>query len=155
MDVHEVRRTNLIALIRKRFNDNAAAFARAVARSDSQISQLIKGTRKMGEKQVRRFERELHLSNGVMDRVDMAEINTARQTPPAYLSQHIDPETQSRLLRLFGNLTRRQQATFITEIEAAVRANEIIVREVGRRLCPPDDATVAKHLPPPPGIIKK
>jgi hypothetical protein len=155
MNVNEIRRINVIAMISRQYNGIAADFARAIERSDSQVSQWITGGEKgrsIGEKSARHIEKQCDLPRGTLDHPDMQIAAPAARQPLGLY--RIDPVIQSRVLELFDKLTKHQQSQFLQEIEAAASANEVIIREVGNRLCPTDDETVGRHLPTVP-VSKK
>lgn len=67
MKDQELRRANLRRLIAERFDRNASAFARAVERSQSQISDLLAGRKPFGEKFARAVEAKIGVSTGWLD----------------------------------------------------------------------------------------
>lgn len=67
MDIKDIRVNKLAELIRNRYDNNAAAFARAVDRSSSQINDTLAGRKSFGEKFARHIEQKLSLPDGYMD----------------------------------------------------------------------------------------
>lgn len=71
MDIKELRQRRLAALIKDRFGDNAAAFARAIDRSSSQVNDMLSGRKSFGEKVARYIENKLNLTDGWFDAEDL------------------------------------------------------------------------------------
>lgn len=77
---HQVRRRNLIRVIKERFNDNLAECARALQRSENYLWQLVsvkrtkagkassRPYRQMGERAARHIEERLKLNPGTLDK---------------------------------------------------------------------------------------
>lgn len=66
-DVNATRRRRL-ELLRSQRNENWKELAKALGTTASYISQIRSGTRELGEKTARKFERKLGLPNGWFDR---------------------------------------------------------------------------------------
>jgi SOS-response transcriptional repressor LexA len=67
MDIKDVRVKKLAELIRNRYDNNAASFARAVDRSSSQVNDTLAGRKSFGEKFARHIEQKLNLPERWMD----------------------------------------------------------------------------------------
>lgn len=149
MKPSELRRIRIRALIATRYNGNQAAFAAAIGRSPSQVNRWFMTSehkRDIGEAVARDIEAKLELPRLFLD-ADAEQPLEVRQPLQLY---SIAPDEQARLLALYDRLTHDQRSQFIDELEALVRANEAVVREVGPRLNPPTDAYVGKFLPKAP-----
>lgn len=156
MDVAKNRRANVQRLLADRFKGVIHDFAEGISRSDAQAWQIVKSrTRQIGERVARDIERRLELPRLSLD-ADPASTDApqpqrkekATQASLALYSLH--PDLQARVLGLFDRLTHSQQDHYLAEMEAAVRANEVIVREVGDKLRPVEDDHVENFLPPAP-----
>jgi phage repressor protein C with HTH and peptisase S24 domain len=81
LEVQEIRRRRVEALIDARFDGSRSAFARAVNRAQSQISETLSGGKSFGEKLARGIETALNLPEGSLD----APIDGVRETDDAPL----------------------------------------------------------------------
>ena len=100
-------------LVATRYKGNKAAFARAIKRTPSQVSQWLSGRRKIGEAGARLIEMSMGLPTGYFDRPHGSHGSAAPQAayPPARpvsdilaeLSERLDrvpPEARDSLVRL-------------------------------------------------------
>lgn len=71
MKVSDIRRANVTALIRDRFHDSVAEFARAIERDDAQVWALVNESaptaRNIGERLARHIENQLRLDPNTLD----------------------------------------------------------------------------------------
>jgi len=128
MDSKAIRRRNLKALI-KRFRTQRALADKA-ALSVAHVSQLNTGNREMGDPVARRIETHLALGLGWMDNVHddaTPDLPLSIEEPRAYYGGTAE---KRQLLLLFERLTQEQRRGFIAELQAAVRANETVLREL-------------------------
>lgn len=110
MTAHEVRKANLVALIRDFYGDSQAEFARALSVSPSYVNQLVRGPegggRGMGASTARRIEKLQGLPKGWMDAEHTAgEVESISLTP-----------LERAALDMFKELTPRGQATAYGEV---------------------------------------
>lgn len=155
MEAKEIRRGNMEALAL--VEGGLTGLAERAGTSDRLLSQIRNGTRNMGARLARKFEERLGIPHGWMD-VEHApsaadtsgEIAFSRVEQPMLALYGLAADQQARLLALFDKLTTHQQNEFFKDIEAAVAANEAVLREKGGRLTGVSPERAAEHLPPAP-----
>jgi phage repressor protein C with HTH and peptisase S24 domain len=86
METNKVRLANVRAIIKDRFNDTVADFARAVDKDDAQVWAWLNGVRNIGERLARNIEEKLGPAHGALDQPPegMASKFTVQQDMAAY-----------------------------------------------------------------------
>jgi len=74
MNIQDIRREVLKAVIRRSFNNVARQLAGQVKRQDGQINDMLKGRKAFGEKAARMFETDLNLPSGYFDDIRNADL---------------------------------------------------------------------------------
>lgn len=70
MDIKEIRRKNLDGLVRGLGDGNQRKLGELIGKDPSLISQILQGSRNMGEKLARDIEQSLNMKNGALDELD-------------------------------------------------------------------------------------
>lgn len=73
MRISDIRRQNLIRLIEERFDNNQTVFAGKTGKRQSQISDMVRGTKSFGEKVARDLEHRLDLPPFWLDSMERSE----------------------------------------------------------------------------------
>lgn len=82
MDIQDIRRDVLKAVIKRSFNNVARQLALKVGRQDGQINDILKGRKAFGEKAARMFEDKLDLTTGYLDDIRNADL-------PSNVQRHV------------------------------------------------------------------
>lgn len=83
-----LRRENLKQILEQRFNGTIADMARAVARDDAYVWQLLKGSRNIGERVARHIESRLDIPSGALDQPGMMSAETLSSDEREMLRQY-------------------------------------------------------------------
>lgn len=114
MDIHEIRKRNLRALIPDiNEHGSVAAFARQHNLDPTYVRQILKDHRRMGEKAARKFEETLKLKSGELDAWSVKEepgIYATSLSPTAIsvaaAFEASSPELKEAALRMLGVVRR-------------------------------------------------
>jgi len=86
MDIQDVRRARLQAIITKGWNGNVTAFATSIHKSPTQIADMLAGRKSFGEKVARDIEKRGRLGHKSLDGELTTDISVADgETNPAYV----------------------------------------------------------------------
>ncbi len=109
-------------LIDVKFDGSKAAFARAIKKPPSLISQWISGHRLIGDASARNIESKLKLGLGWFD-ADNRNISAPEQNPD------ITPRQQA-VLDLFNGLTESQQEEIFRTLQEKEHLNNTLINEL-------------------------
>ncbi|WP_141111351.1 hypothetical protein [Chromobacterium haemolyticum] len=115
MKISDIRRQNLIRLIEERFDNNQTVFAGKTGKKQSQISDMVRGTKSFGEKIARDLEHRLSLPPFWLDSIDHKEgtskLNTeSRQIIPQVHTADLPTNRENNSLDL-EEIARQVQAS--------------------------------------------
>lgn len=140
MDIQEIRRANLAALVHSRFQGNQSALAFAVDRQASYISRCLaspgKHSKPIGEKFARHIEASLGLAPGALDTMaghDTPERRNLLETDSLHQSAHLFP------IEIWDDETPlgpdEVELPFFKEVElSAGKGSEVMLETGGRKL---------------------
>lgn len=131
MNIHDIRRRRLKALVDERFRKSRAAFGEVTGLQSDYVSRLLSGKRpseggkNLGESLARELESKLHLERGWFDRDGDAPAALGDGPPPAY-EEPADPGDPGYYPALIAHRVRdwdgRLQVMLADFIEAMNRA---------------------------------
>lgn len=107
MDIYEIRRQNLIAILEEQFNGKINALADKMEKNHSQISRLVKphgGTpENTGTGLARQIEVAANKPEGWLDRLH----NKVAETTPLYIEENIEDIAEEKALYFADEFERR------------------------------------------------
>lgn len=130
---HENRRNNLVKLIGA---GTQVAFAEKTETSAAHVSQMVNGTRDMGDDVARRIESKLALPRGAMDLPELgANIRWGQSMPTELIGETEGAYSAHRFIPLLNFVQAGEPTTVIDDYAKGAGAREVQLDDVMAREC--------------------